>query len=256
MSDPRDEHAEHGGPWKLIEDNSLSIALFSLFIVFVTATSIAGWRAYDESLAAARLQKVGYGAFLATGTFQNAVFSNWQAAVLQLAVLISFSTVLRQRGAAHSRKSDGENSDGEKKEQNKGGKDRETEGNDSEGPPARASRRRLTANVQFNPFQKNWLYNNSLSLAMFALFVIFFALHAWTSNRAYNEEQAIRHLDPQSLWPYLASPNFWFVNSETWEAEFFAIGLYIVMTIFLRQERSPESKKTSASDDETGETNE
>lgn len=257
MTDEQSKNQDKGGPWKLIQDNSLSIALFSLFLIFVMAQSVVGWRAYDSSLSAARLSKVDYGGFLLTGTFQNAIFSNWQAAVLQLAVLISFSTVLRQRGAAHSRKGDDEGP-ADKKGGN-GAKDSKGEGQGKDGgrgQPASGSRRQLTANLQFNPFQKNWLYNNSLSLAMFALFWTFLALHAWTSNRAYNEEQLIRHSQPQALWPYLTSPSFWFVNFQTWEAEFFAIGLYIIMSIFLRQERSPESKKSGSSNEDTGDTNE
>ncbi|MBE7216996.1 MAG: hypothetical protein INR64_00840 [Caulobacteraceae bacterium] len=247
----KDDH-EPRGPWKLLEDNSLSIALFSLFLVCLALQSVTGLGGYNESLQAARLPQVGYGAFLLTGTFQNAVFSNWQAAVLQLGVLISFSTVLRQRGAAHSRKGDGEKTGEDQGDENAKGDD----GDKRPARPSSASRRRLTANFQFNPFKKNWLYNNSLSLGMFGLFWTFFALHAWTSNRAYNEEQLIRHLDAQALLPYLGSSTFWFNCFQTWEAEFFAIGLYIVMSIFLRQERSPESKKTTSDDGDTGDTNE
>jgi heme exporter protein D len=239
-------------PWRLIADNSLSIALFSLFLACIAAQSLFGWRAYNESLQAAHGAAVSYAGFLATGTFQNAIFSNWQAAMLQLAVLISFSTILRQRGAAHSRKSDDE-----RRADDNGGKNLKADAKaDHKMRPSAASRRRLTVNLQFNPLRKRWLYNNSLSLVMFGLFLVIFVLHAWTSNRAYNEEQALRHLAPQALAAYLGSSNFWFNCFQTWEAEFFAIGLYVLLSIFLRQERSPESKKTEASDDDTGDTNE
>ncbi len=245
---------QEGGPWKLFADNSLSIALFGLFAVCLAAHSVAGWRSYDEALREARLPQVSYGAFLLTGTFQYAIFNNWQAAVLQLGVLVSFSTVLRQRGAAHSRKSDGE-----KTGRDSDGRNSEDKGEDGDGKPVRPSaesRRRVTENVQLNPFQKNWFYNNSLSIAMFGLFVIFFALNGWTGSRSYNEEEMIRHVAPLALGPFLCSSTFWFELFQTWQAEFVAIGLYIVMSIFLRQERSPESKTTSSRTDDTGETNE
>ena len=251
-----DDHDQGGPkrPWRLIGDNSLSIALFSLFFVCIAAQSITGWRAYNASLSASHYAPVGYAAFLATGTFQNAIFSNWQAAVLQLGVLISFSTVLRQRGAAHSRKSDGEKATQDPSAENP--KRADDDGDARPVRPSAASRRRLTLNLQLNPMRKGWLYNNSLSIAMFGLFLLFFALHAWTSDRAYNEEQALRHLAPQGLAAYLGSSTFWFNCFQTWEAEFFAIGVYILFSIFLRQERSPESKKTQAGDDDTGDTNE
>lgn len=253
MTDEEREGAPEVGPWRLIRDNSLSIVLFAMFLAFLAAQSLLGWRAYLQSLSAAHLPAVGYAAFLLTGTFQNAVFSNWQAAILQLAVLISFSTVLRQRGAAHSRRGDGEKSSEDAR-----GENPKVEGDDGDDRPVRpsaASRKRLTPNIQLNPFREKWLYNNSLSLVMFGLFCIFFAMHAWTSNRAYNEEQLIRHAGPQALAPYLTSSSFWFVSFQTWEAEFFAIAVYIVLSIFLRQERSPESKTCSASTSDTGDTN-
>lgn len=251
--DARDGASE-GAPWKLFADNSLSIALFGLFAVCLVGHSVTGWRSYDESLRQAGLAQVGYGAFLLTGACQYAVFNNWQAAVLQLGVLVSFSTVLRQRGAAHSRRSDGEKTGRDAHGENPESK--ADDGDDRPVVPSAASRRRVVKNVQFNPFRRNWLYNNSLSLAMFALFVLFFALNGWTGHRAYNEEQLIRHAPTEALWPYLGSATFWFELFQTWEAEFFAIGLYIVMSIFLRQERSPESKRTSADTDDTGDTNE
>ena len=64
---------------------------------------MSGWLAYDGSLRASHLPPVGLGAYLDTGNFLNGIFSNWQAAILQLAVLITFNSVLRQKGATHSR---------------------------------------------------------------------------------------------------------------------------------------------------------
>ncbi len=43
---------------------------------------------------------------------------------------------------------------------------------------------------------------------------------------------------------------------QCWEAEFSAIGLYVVLSIFLRQEGSPESKPVGAGNEQTGGTNE
>lgn len=39
---------------------------------------------------------------------------------------------------------------------------------------------------------------------------------------------------------------------QTWQAEFMAIVVYVVLSIYLRQDRSPESKPVSAPDEETG----
>lgn len=211
---------------KLAEDDSLSMALFGLFLVSIAGQSVTGWFAYNQSLLAGHFAKLPYGAYLRTGNFLDGVFSNWQAAVLQLAVLIGFSSVLRQRGAAHSRKEHGIN------------------------------HRTLSWKISLRPSFSEWLYANSLSLAFFALFVLTFALHLCFGTWKYNEDQALRHLPKLSFAAYAASPDFWFSVFQCWEAEFAVIGIYIVLTIFLRQEGSSESKPVGAGNDETGEVNE
>jgi hypothetical protein len=51
------------------------------------------------------------------------------------------------------------------------------------------------------------------------------------------------------------SAKLWSSTLETWEAEYGVIALYIVLSIFLRQEGSAESKPPEAGDDSTGEAN-
>ena len=58
-----------------------------------------------------------------------------------------------------------------------------------------------------------------------------------------------------SIEAYARSATFWFRTLQTWEAEFGVIGLFIILSIFLRQEGSAESKPVEDSDEEAGETN-
>ena len=81
----------------------MSIALFVLFLACIAGQAASGWLASDDSLQAARFHAIGFGAYLCTGNFLDGSLSNWQAAILRLAVLIAFGAVLRQKGAAHSR---------------------------------------------------------------------------------------------------------------------------------------------------------
>lgn len=218
--------AKWGDLEKAVSDNSLSIALFSLFLVCVAAQAVSGWFAYSGALAAVHFPQIGFFRYLGTGNFLDGILSNWQAAVLQLAVLIIFSSVLRQKGAAHSRKT----------------------------KPKR--RRTLKWNLQSRETMLKWLYANSLSLAFIGMFVVTFGLHMLFGNWNYNEQQALMRLPPVSLGDYALSSSFWFTVLQCWEAEFGAIGVYIVLSIFLRQDNSPESKRVEASDEQTGETNE
>jgi hypothetical protein len=211
---------------KRVSDDSMSIALFSLFLACIVAQGLSGWLAYDKSLQSGHFRAVTLGAYLGTGNFLDGIFSNWQAAILQLAVLIAFGSVLRQKGAAHSRKANG------------------------------PTHRTLDWKLGPRRTLREWLYANSLSLAFIAMFVLTFMLHLRFGELKYNEDQALRHLSPISLASYAGSASFWFSVFQCWEAEFFAIGIYIILSIFLRQESSSESKPVSASNEQTGEANE
>jgi hypothetical protein len=57
--------------------------------------------------------------------------------------------------------------------------------------------------------------------------------------------------DPIALREYVGSARFWFESFQNWQSEFLAIGSMVVLSIFLRQRGSPESKPVAARHDET-----
>jgi len=209
-----------------VAENSLSIALFALFLVCICGQSLSGWFAYNQSLQSGHFPQIGFSAYLATGNFLDGLLSNWQAAILQLAVLIAFGSVLRQKGAAHSRKAGSEN------------------------------HRTLGRQFGIRSTPRDWLYAHSLSLAFIGMFLAAFLLHLLFGAWQYNEDQALRHLPPSSLVSYAGSSGFWFSVFQCWEAEFASIGIYIVLSIYLREDNSSESKPVGASNAQTGGANE
>jgi hypothetical protein len=46
---------------------------------------------------------------------------------------------------------------------------------------------------------------------------------------------------------------FWFESFQNWQSEFLSVFAIVVLSIFLRQKGSPQSKPVDASNDETGE---
>jgi hypothetical protein len=52
-----------------VTENSLSIVLFTLFVICISGDSVAGWHLQNEMLAAHGRASVGYGHFLSTGAF-------------------------------------------------------------------------------------------------------------------------------------------------------------------------------------------
>lgn len=96
------------------------------------------------------------------------------------------------------------------------------------------------------------LYQHSLSLTFVLLFLVSFALHALGGLRAYNEERLLDGESTATLAEYLKSATFWFESFQNWQSEFLVLALMVVLSIFLRQRGSPESKPVDAPHSETG----
>ena len=56
----------------------------------------------------------------------------------------------------------------------------------------------------------------------------------------------------ESFGDFLSSAEFWFQSFQNWQSEFLAVLSIVVLSIFLRQDGSPESKEVTAADSETG----
>jgi CBS domain containing-hemolysin-like protein len=100
-----------------------------------------------------------------------------------------------------------------------------------------------------------WYYRHSLFLAFLLLFVLSLALHVVVGGKAYNEERALAGQPPISIAAFLLSAKFWSSTLQTWQAEYLAIAVFVVLSIFLRQQDSAESKPVESSDKATGEAN-
>ncbi|MGW6036403.1 DUF6766 family protein [Gordonia terrae] len=87
-----------------------------------------------------------------------------------------------------------------------------------------------------------FIYQNSLTIAFFALFFASFALHAVGGARAYSDEQQQHGESAVSVWQYLATSQYWFESMQNWQSEFIAVAAIVVLSVVLRQRSSAESK--------------
>jgi hypothetical protein len=88
-----------------------------------------------------------------------------------------------------------------------------------------------------------FLARNSLSLVMFALFLVFLWGQSVTGHRAYNEDRRDHNEPSIGYAAYLSKGHFIEAVFENWESEFLQMASFVVFTVFLRQKGSPESKK-------------
>jgi hypothetical protein len=216
---------------RIWRNNGLSIVLFLCFLGTLWGQSVTGHRHHNQQQRDHGQPEVAYGAYLRSPAFLEATAENWESEFLQMAVYVLFTVWLYQRGSAESKDPDSaEPVDRVPDPKRKGAPD-----------PVRRGGVVL------------WLYKNSLSLAFCVLFLVAFFLHGLGGAGDYNEEQ-VEHGQPErvTMLGYMATSRFWFESLQNWQSEFLAMFSIVVLTIFLRQQGSPESKPVDASHRETG----
>jgi hypothetical protein len=216
---------------RVLRENSLSIVMLGLFLVFLVGQSLTGHRTHNQELTDHGRPPIGYLDYLASGSFAEAVFENWESEFLQMASFVLFTIFLRQRGSPESKKLHGEE-------------------------PVDANPRMARSPKAPWPVRRGGvalaLYQHSLTIALFLLFLLSFYLHAAGGTRQFNEEQAAHGGSPVSTLGYLTTSRFWFESFQNWQSEYLSVGALVVLSIFLRQRGSPESKPVAHPHDETG----
>jgi hypothetical protein len=216
----------------ILRNNSLSIVVFALFFLFWAAQSVTGWRVEIGELEEHGRPPIGYGDYLTSGGFAEATGENWESEFLQMAAYVLLTVFLRQKGSSESKKMEGE-------------EDVDVD------PREERSNPRAPWPVRHGGVVLK-VYENSLGLAFAALFLVSFLLHAAGGTAEYNQEQALHGSPPVSLWDFVATSEFWFQSFQNWQSEFLAVGSIVVLSVFLRQRGSPESKPVATPHDETG----
>jgi len=213
-------------------DNGLSLVLFALFLVFWAGQALTGWREQVEMYRDQGATPPALAEYLRSGSVVEATAENWESEFLQMFGYVLFTVFLYQRGSAESKSPD---------KPEEVDRDPRLSGRSDAPGPVKAGGWRLR------------LYENSLSLAFLTLFLLSFILHAMGGVAAYNEEQRLHDAPEVSFWEFLTHARFWFQSFQNWQSEFLAIGCMVVLSIFLRQRGSPESKPVDSPHGQTGE---
>jgi hypothetical protein len=88
----------------------------------------------------------------------------------------------------------------------------------------------------------SFLFRNGLSLVFLLLFLLSLCGQIYTGWKEHNEFLTDHDRPEQPVTEYLSSGHFIQATFENWESEFFQMALFVILTIFLRQEGSSESK--------------
>src|SRR5690349_1875142 len=97
---------------------------------------------------------------------------------------------------------------------------------------------------------KKFLKYNGLSVAMLLLFILSLIAQIITGFKSHNDEIKDQHGKPFTMKEYLVSGHFIEATFENWESEFLQMGLFVVLSIFLYQKGSSESKDPEKEEEE------
>jgi hypothetical protein len=216
---------------RIWHNNGLSIVVAALFVVALAGQSVVGHRHHNAERRDHAQPALTYGEYLRSPAFLEATAENWESEFLQMAVYVLLTALLVQRGSAESKDPDA------------------AEDVDREPDPARPGAP--------GPVRRGGLalalYRHSLTLTLGGLFAVTFVLHAVGGAGEYNAEQAAHgSAERVTVLGYMATARFWFESLQNWQSEFLAVLAIVVLTIFLREQGSPESKPVDAAHADTG----
>ena len=216
---------------RFFKNNGLTIVLMLLFLGSLIGHWLAGVRFENEELMRHGEEPIGAIAFLSDPQFLATVFENWESEFLQMTAFVVLTTFLFQKGSAESENPDTPPRDGRLSAISGQG---DALGALREGAGAR------------------WLYAHSLGTVLLLLFLMSFTLHWLFSARQAAAEAGLHGDSAETFGQYLTSSQLWFESFQNWQSEFLSTAVLVVLSIWLRQKDSPESKAVDAPNSKTG----
>lgn len=216
---------------KFIKNNSLSLAFLLLFLISIVGQIKFGLEEHNRELLEKGGASLSLAKYLISGHFLESTFENWESEFLQMALFIVLTISLQQKGSSESK-------DFEKEEPV-----------DREPDPKRKG-------APWPVKKGGWvlaIYKYSLTIAFLILFQVSFVLHFYGSLKDENQQLFLKSLPTETAGEYLTDARFWFESFQNWQSEFMSVFAIIILSIFLRQKGSPQSKPVDAPNDETGE---
>jgi hypothetical protein len=217
-----------------LRDNGLSLFFGAIFLATIVGQAFVGHADFNHLQAAQQNASVSLWRYVRSSDFGADVLENWQSEYLQFSLYILGTVWLLQRGSNES------------KELDQAGPGTDEDQQLGEHAHARSPRWARVGGL------RTTLYSNSLLIAMGAIWVLSWLGQSITGRVAYNAQQLDQREAPVSWITYVGTSDFWNRTLQNWQSEFLAIGSMAVLSIYLRQRGSPESKPVGSAHDATG----
>jgi uncharacterized protein DUF6766 len=219
---------------RFVRENSLSIFFLVIFLASLAGQAIAGHVQFNHDQLLHHGDPISLGRYVTTSQFAADVAENWQSEYLQFTLYILTTVWLLQRGSPESKPLDdaGLESDEDQKV--------------GEHADDRSPRWAGTGGW------RTGLYSNSLVIVMTTIWLLSWLAQSIAGASAYNADQLDHQAATVSWLGYLGTGDFWDNTLQNWQSEFLAVGSMAILSIYLRQRGSPESKPVGTSHEATG----
>ena len=219
---------------RFVRDNSLSIFFLAIFLASLAGQAIAGHGAFNHDQLLHHGDAISLGRYLTTSEFAADVAENWQSEYLQFTLYIVGTVWLLQRGSPESKPLD------------QAGRESDEDQKVGAHADARSPRWARTGGL------RTTLYGNSLLIVMTTIWLGSWLAQSIAGASGYNADQLDHQAATVSWLDYLGSSDFWSRTLQNWQSEFLAVGSMAILSVYLRQRGSPESKPVGAPHDATG----
>ncbi|MFI9235316.1 DUF6766 family protein [Streptomyces sp. NPDC053079] len=219
---------------RFLRDNGLSLAFGMGFLLAIAGQAVAGRAEFNSQLITDGLAPVSFPDYLTSSDFAVDVTENWQSEYLQFFLYIFVTVWLVQRGSPESK--------------NTGKAGPESDRDQLTGEHAKADSPRWAG-------ARGWrqaVYSRSLGIVMGGIFLLSWYAQSVTGTASYNEQRLRQLQAPVSWGEYLLRAEFWSRTLQNWQSELLAVASMAVLSIYLRQRGSPESKPVGAAHTATG----
>jgi hypothetical protein len=217
-----------------LKANGLSVAFGLIFLASLVGQAISGHADVNHDAWLHHGDPIGLWHYVSSAAFWADVMENWQSEYLQFTLYIFATIYLVQKGSTESKPLDhvGRESDEQQK---------------------------LGAHTR--PDSPKWavvgggraaVFSNTLLLVMSGIWIASWLAQSISGRIGYNATQLDHRADPVSWTTYVTTSDFWNRTLQNWQSEFLAVGSMVILSVYLRQRGSPESKPVGAPHAQTG----
>lgn len=217
-----------------VRENSLALGFGALFVAAVVGQAFAGLAQFNQAQLVGGFATLTFWQYVTSSDFAVDVAENWQSEYLQFVTYVLLTVYLVQKGSPESKQlgNEGKESDSEQK-----------------------------VGRYAEPGSPHWakvggwrtvLFSRSLVTMMGLIFLGSWLAQSIAGWAAWNTQRLQQLQDTLTWEQYVTSPDFWSRSLQNWQSEFLAVGSMAVLSIFLRQRGSPESKPVGEPHESTG----